>query len=107
MNQNIKVVIFAGEFGAISIDENNVITSFQENPKWDNAWINGGFFVLESKVFYYIDDGDYVAWEQEPLRRIVADGQLMSYKHTGFWRCMDTLNDKCKLNELWESGNAS
>ena len=95
-----------GKFGAISIGDDNRIASFQEKPKGDNAWVNGGFFVLEPKVFDYIDDGDQMAWEQEPLRKVSADGQLMSYKHTGFWKCMDTLNDKRKLNELWELGNA-
>lgn len=95
-----------GKFGALSINNNNEITAFREKPKGDGAWINGGFFVLEPKVFDYIDEGDQVIWEQEPLKKITADGQFVAYKHTGFWKCMDTLNDKHVLNGLWETGNA-
>ncbi len=95
-----------GKFGALTIDENNSIISFREKPKGDSAWINGGFFVLEPKIFDYIDDGDQVIWENDPIKKIINDGQLKTYKHTGFWKCMDTLNDKQVLNGLWETGNA-
>lgn len=94
-----------GKFGALTIDENNSILSFREKPKGDGAWINGGFFVLEPKIFDYIDDGDQITWENEPIKKIISDGQLKTYKHIGFWKCMDTLNDKYVLNGLWETGN--
>lgn len=94
-----------GRFGALEIDSRDKVLSFQEKPRGDNAWINGGFFVLEPGVFDYIGDGDQVTWEQEPLKNLAADGQLMTHKHTGFWKCMDTLRDKTKLNAICESGD--
>lgn len=94
-----------GKFGALAIEEDNNVTSFREKPKGDGAWINGGFFVLEPKIFDYIDEGDQVVWENDPIKKIINDGQLKTYKHGGFWKCMDTLNDKHVLNGLWETGN--
>lgn len=94
-----------GRFGSLTIDEDSKVTEFHEKPKGDNSWVNGGFFVLEPKAFDYIGNDDQIIWEHEPLKRITNDGQLMTYKHTGFWKCMDTLSDKRKLNELWETGN--
>jgi glucose-1-phosphate cytidylyltransferase len=93
-----------GRFGAIEI-EGNQINSFQEKPKGDGAMINGGFFVLSPKVIERIQD-DKTIWEQEPLVSLAADGELMAFKHEGFWQPMDTLRDKIKLQELWESNNA-
>lgn len=94
-----------GKFGALTVDGDNRIAAFREKPKGDGAWVNGGFFVLEPKVFEYIADGDQVIWEDDPIKKIIADSQLVAYKHTGFWKCMDTLNDKHTLNALWETGN--
>ncbi len=94
----------SGRFGALSIDENNTITSFQEKPKGDGAWINGGFFVCEPQVLDYIQ-GD-VYFEQAPLEKLAKDGQLHAYKHSGFWQPMDTLKDKKLLTDLWYSGQA-
>ena len=94
----------SGRFGALSIDENNTITSFQEKPKGDGAWINGGFFVCEPQVLDYIK-GD-VYFEQAPLEKLAKDGQLHAYKHSGFWQPMDTLKDKKLLTDLWYSGQA-
>lgn len=94
----------SGRFGALSIDENNTITSFQEKPKGDGAWINGGFFVCEPQVLDYIK-GD-VYFEQAPLEKLAKDGQLHAYKHNGFWQPMDTLKDKKLLTDLWYSGQA-
>lgn len=94
-----------GKFGSLGIDDRNHVLTFHEKPKGDNTWVNGGFFVLESKIFDYIDSGEHISWEQEPLKQLTKDGQLMTYKHEGFWKCMDTLNDKNKLNMLCESGN--
>jgi len=93
-----------GRFGAIQLQGERV-SSFQEKPIGDGALINGGFFVLSPKVFDYLSD-DTTVWEQEPLKGLAADGELMAYQHKGFWQPMDTLRDKDHLNQLWESGDA-
>ena len=93
-----------GRFGALIL-EGSKVTSFQEKPQGDGAWINGGFFVLSPKVLNYID-GDDTIWERKPMERLAADGQMEAYFHNGFWQPMDTLRDKVHLEELWESGNA-
>ena len=93
-----------GRFGALSI-ENNQIKKFEEKPKGDGALINGGFFVLSPKVIDRID-GDSSIWEQEPLKGLAKDGELMSFKHEGFWQPMDTLRDKLYLEELLEKNKA-
>lgn len=91
-------------FGALECSGNRV-TSFQEKPAGDDAWINGGFFVLSPKVFDYID-GDDTLWEREPVERLAAEGELTAYFHRGFWQPMDTLREKYALEELWSSGKA-
>ncbi|MFQ3633013.1 glucose-1-phosphate cytidylyltransferase [Roseiflexus sp.] len=91
-------------FGHLELDGER-ITEFNEKPQTGEGWINGAFFVLEPAVFDYID-GDDTAWEREPLQRLAREGQLMAYKHTSFWQCMDTLRDKKLLESLWQSGNA-
>jgi glucose-1-phosphate cytidylyltransferase len=91
-------------FGHLVFDGENV-TQFSEKPQTMEGWINGAFFVLEPGVFDYID-GDDTQWEREPMERLAADGQLMAYRHTSFWQCMDTLRDKRLLEELWQRGNA-
>lgn len=93
-----------GRFGALDIQQGQVL-NFKEKPKGDGAMINGGFFVLTPKVFDYLSD-DSTVWEQEPLKKLAADGQLMAYEHHGFWQPMDTLRDKHLLEELWQSGKA-
>ncbi len=93
-----------GRFGALSI-ENDQIKKFEEKPKGDGALINGGYFVLSPKVIDRIQS-DYTIWEQEPLKSLAADGELMSFKHDGFWQPMDTLRDKIKLNELFDQNKA-
>lgn len=85
--------------------EGDQIMEFSEKPQTGEGWINGAFFVLEPGVFDYIE-GDDTQWEKEPLERLAQDGQLMAYRHTAFWQCMDTLRDKRLLEELWESGHA-
>ena len=85
--------------------ENDRIKRFQEKPKGDGALINGGFFVLSPKVIQRIE-GDHTIWEQEPLKGLALDNQLMSFKHEGYWQPMDTLRDKRKLEDLWDSNNA-
>jgi glucose-1-phosphate cytidylyltransferase len=94
-----------GRFGAIELEQNK-ITRFLEKPKGDGSWINGGFFVCEPKVLNYIELGDQTVFEQEPLQKLAQDGELYSYKHHGFWKCMDTLKDKNDLNHMLESNNA-
>ncbi len=94
----------SGRFGALDLKEGGMVLSFREKPKGDGAWINGGFFVLEPQIFDYIK-GDDTIWEREPLENLAKDGQLVAYKHKGFWKCMDTLRDKNELESLWQSGN--
>lgn len=93
-----------GRFGALDI-KNGQVKSFEEKPKGDGAMINGGFFVLSPKVIARIE-GDHTVWEQEPLKGLALDDQLMAYEHHGFWQPMDTLRDKKHLEQLWEAGIA-
>ena len=94
-----------GRFGTLNIQCNDRVTSFREKPHGDGGMINGGFFVLSPKVIDYID-GDQTLWEREPLERLAEAGELVAYRHDGFWQCMDTLRDKQLLDELWVRGNA-
>jgi glucose-1-phosphate cytidylyltransferase len=91
-----------GRFGALDVDGDSV-RSFLEKPIGDGNWINGGFFVLEPEVLDLIED-DSTAWEQEPMTRLAAEGQLSVYKHTGFWQPVDTLRDKEQLTASWLAG---
>ena len=93
-----------GRFGAIDIN-NGFVNSFQEKPKGDGGKINGGFFVLNSSVFEFIEN-DKTFWEKEPLMKLADEGELMAFEHEGFWQPMDTLRDKIHLEELWDLGNA-
>ena len=93
-----------GRFGALDIVDNQIM-KFQEKPKGDGALINGGFFVLSPKVIERIK-GDSTIWDQEPLKGLATDGQLMCYKHEGFWQPMDTFRDKTLLEELWQNNKA-
>jgi glucose-1-phosphate cytidylyltransferase len=95
-----------GRFGVLNIAENDEVHSFTEKPKGDGAWINGGYFVCEPNIFDYITEGDATIWEKGPMDEIAADGKMMSFKHNGFWRPMDTLKDKQDLNEMWSSNEA-
>ena len=91
-------------FGHLELDGDKV-TEFSEKPQTKEGWINGAFFVLEPGVFDYIE-GDQTQWEREPMEALARDGQLMAYKHSSFWQCMDTLRDKKLLESLWNSGKA-
>lgn len=93
-------------FGALQIDQNNMVLSFQEKPKGDGSWINAGFFVCNPKVFSYIKNGDETIFERDPLVNLAKDGQIYTYKHDSFWMPMDTLRDKNILNGLVNNGNA-
>lgn len=91
-------------YGHLQLDGDQ-ISEFSEKPQIGEGWINGAFFVCEPQVFDYIGGEDTV-WEREPLELLAKDGQLMAYRHRGFWQCMDTLREKHLLEELWRSGNA-
>lgn len=91
-------------FGTMVFDGAQV-TSFKEKPQAGEGWINGGYFVFEPGVFDYLN-GDATVLEKEPLENLARDGQLMAYKHTGFWQPMDTVRDRDVLNELWRAGSA-
>ncbi len=93
-----------GRFGALDIDGERV-REFEEKPRGDGGWTNGGFFVLSPRVDSYLA-GDHTVWEQEPMRTLAREGQLSSYRHEGFWQAMDTLRDRNHLEQLWSSGEA-
>ncbi len=90
-------------FGHLELDGNRIM-EFSEKPQTSEGWINGAFFVLEPGAFDYIE-GDQTQWEKEPMEELAKDGQLMAYRHDGFWQCMDTLRDKVLLNQLWQQKN--
>ncbi|MEO8172304.1 MAG: glucose-1-phosphate cytidylyltransferase [Sediminibacterium sp.] len=94
----------AARFGELEFD-GPVVTSFQEKPQLHDGWINGGFFVIEPGFFDLID-GDSTMLEREPLEKAVKAGELMAYRHDGFWHCMDTKRDHDLLESLWAGGNA-
>ena len=94
-----------GRFGVIEMDDKGTVNAFREKSKGDSGWINVGFMVCEPKMIDYID-GDNVSYEEEPLAKIASEGELVCYKHSGFWQCMDTLRDKEKLEKLIKEGKA-
>lgn len=91
-------------FGGLEFNGNQVVR-FSEKPQIGEGWINGGFMVLEAGVFDYIE-GDESIFEKKPMERLAGDGQMMAYRHEGFWQPMDTLREKQLLEELWQSGKA-
>lgn len=93
-----------GRFGALDL-YSDLVSGFFEKPKGDGGWINGGFFVLSPKCINYINSDD-MPWELSPLESLASEGELMAYKHDGFWQSMDTLRDKIHLEELWQSNKA-
>ncbi len=92
-------------FGVLDIDENSEINAFREKSDNDGSMINAGFMVLNPEIFEYIE-GDSTIFEKTPLETVAKMGELMAYKHEGFWKCMDTQRDKQQLEALWESGEA-
>jgi glucose-1-phosphate cytidylyltransferase len=91
-------------FGGLVLD-GDAVGTFSEKPQTGEGWINGGFFVFEPRVFDYLDSDDSIL-EREPLERLAADGELMAFRHEGFWQPMDTLREKELLESLWASGHA-
>jgi glucose-1-phosphate cytidylyltransferase len=100
----LSAVVPPGRYGALDLD-GEVVTRFIEKPPGDNAFINGGYFVLNPSVLHRIP-GDGTSWEEEPLAALALERQLRAYRHLGFWHAMDTLRDKTHLEELWASGAA-
>lgn len=97
----------AGRFGVLDISEDDkMVRDFQEKPSGDGNYINGGFFVFSPKIFDYIPNGEDVILEQEPLRNLAKNNQLISFKHEDFWYAMDTQRDKIHLENLWSSNKA-
>lgn len=100
----MSIVQPGSRFGLIELDADNTVSQFAEKPKEDGAWINGGFFIMKPLVFNYLhEDADDIMWERQPLEDLTRDGQLVAYKHHGFWKCMDTLRDNQDLNKMWEN----
>lgn len=94
-----------GRFGALTLEKDNVVRSFMEKPVGDGGWINGGFFVMQPDVFRYIAD-DSTTLEREPMEKLAGEGELVAFKHHGFWQAMDMLRDKNHLEDLWVSNKA-
>jgi glucose-1-phosphate cytidylyltransferase len=95
-----------GRFGSLQIDNSNKVISFQEKPMGDGHWINAGFFVCQPEVFNYINDGDESIFERKPLELLAESQELYTYKHNGFWRPMDTLPDKTRLERMIDTNTA-
>jgi glucose-1-phosphate cytidylyltransferase len=91
-------------FGRIAFEDDQIV-SFYEKSEVSEGWINGGFFILHPRVIDYID-GDETAWEREPVEKLAQNGQLMGFRHTAFWSCMDTLKERNILEDLWNTGHA-
>jgi glucose-1-phosphate cytidylyltransferase len=91
-------------FGLVELENDGQVRCFTEKPQME-GWINGGFFVFDRRVFDYLDDDSVL--EREPMERLASDGQLMAYRHDGFWACMDTYKDNLSLNQSWSAGNAA
>jgi glucose-1-phosphate cytidylyltransferase len=107
---NRKVTVTAvqpsGRFGGLEIENDVLVKSFIEKKRSDSPWINGGFFVCSPEIFSYIHN-DSTVFESDVLEKIASEGELTSYKHNGFWECMDTLKDKNNLNNLWNNNQAT
>jgi glucose-1-phosphate cytidylyltransferase len=100
----VTTVRSPARFGRIHFNGDRIVRFF-EKPQAAEGWINGGYFVLDRKAIDYIKD-DETIWEREPIERLAEDGQLMGFRHDGFWSCMDTLKEKRYLEDFWSSGNA-
>lgn len=109
-NKNKKIMTVtavqpSGRFGALALNNNSEVVSFQEKPKGDQSWINAGFFVLTNKVFEFLEN-DTTIFERSPMEKVANLNQMQAYKHEGFWQPMDTLRDKTHLESLWKNNEA-
>ena len=95
-----------GRFGELAVDGQSRITQFNEKPQATEGRINGGFFVASTRIFDLLRDSDGMMFEQEPLRALAREGQLMAWQHNGFWQPMDTFQESTLLNKMWAEGNA-
>lgn len=96
-----------GKYGSLEFDSDQKVTHFKEKPKGDGTWINGGFFILNKQVFNDLgQNSDNIMFEEQPLEELTNKRELMVYKHTGFWKCMDAMRDKIILDELWNTNQA-
>ncbi len=103
----VTAIQLDARFGGMDLSENADVISFKEKAKDEGKWINGGFFILNPTIFNFLEgDMNNMMWEDEPLEKITAAGELKAFKHVGFWKCMDALRDKIELEELWQSGQA-
>ncbi len=94
-------------FGGMVLDKGGNVVHFKEKPTGDGKWINGGFFVLNPAVFKYLEGNmEDVMWEDSPMETLANDGQLVAYRHEGFWKCMDAMRDKIELESLWQNNQA-
>jgi glucose-1-phosphate cytidylyltransferase len=101
----VTSVMPSGRFGALELQAGNQVASFREKPQGDGSWINGGFFVLQPDIRRYLTD-DTCVFEKGPLEQLAQGGELVAYKHEGFWKPMDTLRDRTELNQMWDAGSA-
>ncbi|MBS1732671.1 MAG: glucose-1-phosphate cytidylyltransferase, partial [Bacteroidetes bacterium] len=103
----VTAVALEARFGGMEMNEAGKVISFREKAKDESKWINGGFFVLKPEVFKFLEgDMTDMMWEDEPLEKLTAAGELQAYQHNGFWKCMDALRDKIELEKLWQTGQA-
>lgn len=103
----VSAVQLEARFGGMEINDNSEVASFREKAKDESKWINAGFFVLKPEVFKYISGNmNDMMWEDEPLENLTRDNQLVAYKHTGFWKCMDAMRDKIELESMWKDDTA-
>jgi glucose-1-phosphate cytidylyltransferase len=103
----VTAVQLEARFGGMDLATDGNVASFREKAKDESKWINAGFFVLKPEVFKYLDgDMSDEMWEDAPLEKLTKDNQLIAYRHTGFWKCMDALRDKIELESMWQSDTA-
>jgi len=95
-----------GRFGALSTENDGKVVEFTEKPKGDGSWINAGYFICKQEIFDYIGDKNDIVFEEAPLTSLAEKGELYTYRHNGFWLPMDTLRDKLKLDQMYQSNNA-
>jgi len=99
-------VLPEGRYGSVEADSDGTVKRFVEKPRGDRQWINGGFFVFNPEIFEYLPNCDQTSLEREPIKQLAEEGRLFTYRHRGYWKCMDTLRDKYQLENEWQAGRA-